>query len=54
MPKTLANKGFFEGECGSIYCRDLKVLVDGEQKVSCGKCVEIAAEYLEKYVQEHK
>lgn len=44
----------FEKECGSIYCRDLKALVEGKQPVSCDKCVEIAAAYVEKYDENHK
>lgn len=41
----------FEAKCGSIYCRDLKGIVDGQQKTSCNRCVEVAAEYLEKYIE---
>lgn len=44
----------FEEKCGSIYCRDLKSIRDGKQMVSCDKCVEIAAEYVEKYIENHK
>ena len=40
----------FEKECGSIYCRDLKSMQDGKQMVSCDKCVEFAADYVEKYI----
>ena len=44
----------FEKKCDSLYCRDIKNVVDGEQKISCARCVEVAAEYLEKYIEEHK
>lgn len=44
----------FEEKCGSIYCRDLKAVTEGKQRVSCDKCVEIAAEYVEKYIENHK
>ena len=44
----------FEAECGSLYCRDLKESVDGKQRTSCDKCVEFAAEYVEKYIEMHK
>ena len=44
----------FEAECGSLYCRDLKESVDGKQRVSCDRCVEVAAEYVEKYIENHK
>lgn len=42
----------FEEECGSIYCSELKKVVDGKQMVSCQKCVETAAAYMEKYIAE--
>lgn len=44
----------FQEECGSIYCRDLKTVVDGKQAVSCEKCVEIAAEYVDNYCKTHQ
>lgn len=44
----------FEDENGSIFCRDLKVVENGVQRVSCQKCVETAAELLEKYIDDHK
>ena len=44
----------FEKECGSIYCRDLKSMQDGKQMVSCDKCVEFAADYVEKYIASRK
>lgn len=44
----------FEDENGSIFCRDLKTEVNGVQRVSCQKCVETAAELVEKYIAEHK
>lgn len=40
----------FEHVNGSIYCRDLKKMVDGKQVVSCRRCVEVGAELLEKYI----
>jgi C_GCAxxG_C_C family probable redox protein len=49
--KEVARK--FEEKAGSLYCRDLKALVNGVQPVSCKKCVEIGAELLEKYIEEH-
>lgn len=42
----------FEEENGSIFCRDLKTEVNGVQRVSCQKCVEDAAELVEKYIVE--
>lgn len=44
----------FEKQCGSIYCRDLKANTDadGTQIVGCDRCVELAAEYVEKYIVE--
>lgn len=44
----------FTEECGSIYCRDLKSIQDGKQMVSCDKCVEFAAGYVEQYISSHK
>ena len=44
----------FEEENGSIFCRDLKAVQNGVQRVSCLKCVEDAAELVEKYIAEHK
>ncbi len=44
----------FEEENGSIFCRDLKTEVNGVQRVSCQKCVEDAAELVEKYIAERK
>ena len=44
----------FEEENGSIFCRDLKSVENGVQRVSCQKCVEDAAELVEKYIAEHK
>ncbi len=44
----------FEEENGSILCRDLKSVENGVQRVSCQKCVEDAAELVEKYIAEHK
>lgn len=44
----------FEVKCGSIYCRDLKAVSEGKQRVSCDSCVEIAAEYVENYIANHK
>ena len=44
----------FETQCGSIYCRDLKEVIDGKQRVSCERCVELAAEHVEKYIENHK
>ncbi len=44
----------FEEKCGSIYCRDLKAVQDGKQMVSCDKCVEFAADYVEKYITSRK
>lgn len=44
----------FEGECGSIFCRELKAVVDGKQAVSCQVCVETAAELVEKFIEENK
>lgn len=41
----------FEEQCGSIYCRDLKTT---ETFVACNRCVEIAAQYVEKYVANYK
>lgn len=41
----------FQETCGSIYCRELKSVVDGKQVVSCSKCVEVAASYVDKYLQ---
>lgn len=41
----------FEQINGSIYCRDLKKMVDGVQVVSCQKCVETGAELVEKYIE---
>lgn len=43
----------FQQQCGSLYCRDLKAVVDGKQAVSCEKCVETAAEYVDNYLREH-
>lgn len=43
----------FREKCGSIYCRDLKAVKDGKQTVSCERCVEMAAEYVDKYIREH-
>lgn len=44
----------FEEENGSIFCRDLKLVENGVQRVSCQKCVEDAAELVEKYIAERK
>lgn len=44
----------FEGECGSIYCRELKSKLDGVQRVSCQTCVETAAELVEKFIENYK
>ncbi len=44
----------FERENGSIFCRDLKYIENDVQRVSCQKCVEDAAELVEKYIAEHK
>lgn len=44
----------FKKQCGSIYCGDIKKTVEGKQLVSCQKCVETAAEYVEKYIAQHK
>lgn len=44
----------FEEENGSIFCRDLKSIENGMQRVSCQKCVEDAAELVEKYIAERK
>ena len=44
----------FAEENGSIFCRDLKAVENGVQRVSCQKCVEDAAELVEKYIAEHK
>ncbi len=44
----------FEEENGSIFCRDLKSVENGVQRVSCQKCVEDAAELVEKYIAERK
>lgn len=44
---------YFDKQCGSIYCRDLKTVVDGEQVVSCDRCVAMAAEYVENYIATH-
>ena len=44
----------FEEENSSIFCRDLKAVENGVQRVSCQKCVEDAAELVEKYIAEHK
>ena len=44
----------FKEENGSIYCCELKAIINGKQVVSCDKCVEIAAEIVEKYIAEHK
>lgn len=41
----------FEEQCGSIYCRDLKTT---DTFVACNRCVEIAAQYVEKYVANYK
>ncbi len=38
----------FRVECGSIYCRDLKT---GESFIPCNRCVEYAAECVEKYIE---
>lgn len=35
---------------GSIYCRDLKAIVDGQQRVSCARCVEVGAELVDKHM----
>lgn len=35
---------------GSMYCRDLKRMVDGKQVVSCQQCVETAAEIVERAI----
>ena len=40
----------FEEKCGSLYCRDIKRIVDGVQKVSCKECVEMGASILEEYL----
>ena len=44
----------FKGRCGSLYCRDLKKVLDGKQVVSCDCCVETAAEIVEKYIANHE
>ena len=44
----------FKEENGSIYCCELKAILNGKQVVSCEKCVETAAEIVEKYIAEHK
>lgn len=41
----------FHDSCGSIYCRELKSVVDGKQMVSCETCVETAAEYVDNYLK---
>ena len=43
----------FKEITGSIYCRDLKGRKDGPV-VPCDKCVEIAAAYVENYIENHK
>lgn len=43
----------FREKCGSIYCCELKAVQDDKQAVSCEKCVETAAEYVDKYIREH-
>ena len=40
----------FKKECGSLYCRDLKKMENGVQKVSCSQCVETCAKLLDKYM----
>lgn len=45
---------YFTEQCGSIYCRDLKAIVDGKQVVSCDECVAIAADYVENYIAKRK
>ena len=44
----------FQEACGSIYCRDLKAVSEGRQMVSCDRCVETAADILEKYIANHR
>lgn len=44
----------FKEKNGSIYCRELKAVVNGKQVVSCQRCVETAAELVEKYIAEDK
>ena len=41
----------FEEQNGSLYCRDLKAVVDGRQVVSCKRCVETGAEILTEYIE---
>lgn len=42
----------FRAKNGSIYCCELKAILDGKQVVPCDVCVRTAAEYVEKYIQE--
>lgn len=44
----------FRKKCGSIYCCELKAIEDGKQAVSCDRCVETAADYVDKYEAAHK
>lgn len=43
----------FKEITGSIYCRELKGSPD-RPAVPCDKCVEIAAAYVENYIENHK
>ena len=45
---------YFKEKCGSIYCCELKAKAEGKHIVSCDRCVEVAAEYVEKYIENHK
>lgn len=44
----------FKEKNGSIYCKELKAVVDGKQMTSCEQCVETAAEYVENYEKNHR
>ena len=43
----------FRQKNGSIYCCELKAVIDGKQVVSCEQCVRTAAEYVDRYIKEH-
>ena len=43
----------FRKKNGSIYCCELKAVIDGKQVVSCEQCVRTAAEYVDRYIKEH-
>jgi len=42
----------FRAKNGSIYCCELKAIIDGKQVVPCDVCVRTAAEYMDKYIKE--